>query len=211
MRSAILQAAAAELAEVGFAATTLACVALRAQTSVGNIYKYFAGKDALFAAAVPSEIGDRLRRLLQRRMQALVGVRDLRRLPSEHRYHRIAHELLQFTLRHRLQILFLLSRGEGTLYADFAEDLTTRLCRSARAYGRKTYPKARITASRRRTLQRLYRAFLSSLASILREETSAPALSRASEQYTLYHLAGLRAFFAAAERCLHDPKPMEQA
>ena len=211
MRSAILHAAAIEFAETGFAAATLSNIAQRAGTSIGNLYKYFAGKDALFATALPPEVGDTLCRLLRRRMAAAGGTRDLRRLPADHRYHQATRALQQFTLAHRAQILFLLSQGEGTSYAGFAEDLATRLARLALSYGRRTYPQVRISAARRRTLQRLYRAFLSSLASILREETSPAALLRASEQYTQYHQAGLRAFFAAAERAHRQHPKQEQA
>ncbi len=56
MRRAILAAAQAELASVGFEKTTLANVATRAGTSIGNVYKYFSGKEELFAAAVPDGI-----------------------------------------------------------------------------------------------------------------------------------------------------------
>lgn len=209
MRQAIIDAAAAEFAGVGFAAATLAQVAQRAGTSIGNVYKYFAGKDALFAAAVPDELAETLRLLLRRRMQAAIGVRDLRRLPPDHRYHRAAQDLLHFTLSHRFQILVLLSQSEGTPFAGFADDLAARLTRIALAYGRRTYPAARLSASRRRTLTRLYRGFLSALAAILREEQSAPALRRASEQYVQYHQAGLRAFFAAAERSDKAPPRRE--
>jgi AcrR family transcriptional regulator len=76
MRRAILDAAAEELAEVGFAKATLASIAARGGTSIGNVYKYFANKDELFHAAIPPDVAVELRALLRRRVQALGVERD---------------------------------------------------------------------------------------------------------------------------------------
>ena len=50
VREAILTSAAETFASVGFERATLGDIVERAGTSIGNLYKYFANKDELFAA-----------------------------------------------------------------------------------------------------------------------------------------------------------------
>lgn len=200
MRAAIVSAAAAEFAVCGVQQAPLTRIAERAGTSIGNLYKYFETKEALFRAAVPAEVADQLARLLAARVEALDGARRVGSLPRGHAYHRRSYELLQFTLQHRDPILFLLERSEGTPYAGFPDRLTRRMSRLAVQYARRAYPRARLTPDRRRALSRIYGAFLSALATVLRQERSAAAVTQGIAHLTAYHLAGLRAFFSAAER-----------
>jgi AcrR family transcriptional regulator len=200
MRRAILDAAAEELAELGFERATLASIAARGGTSIGNLYRYFESKDQLFHATIPPDLVRELGALIQNRVEALGTERDARGLGPTHPYELAAGELFQFVLPHRAKILFLLDRAEGTPYASFAEEFVQRLTKLAVAYAARTYPKAKLTAAKRRTLVRVYRAFLTTMAAILREESTERALREATAQFSTYHLAGLRAFFEAAER-----------
>lgn len=195
---AILGAAAEELAEVGFDRTTLANVASRASTSIGNVYKYFSGKDELFEATVPASVASDLSRLLRARVEALGDAREVDALPDGHPYRSTSAELFGFALAHRPVILFLLAHAERTRYAGFADEIAGELTKLAIGYVGRAYPGLALSASDRRSLGRLYRSFVVSLASCLREERSAPALERAVAQLSTYHLAGLGALFEAA-------------
>lgn len=200
MRRAILSAAAQEFADAGYERAALAKIAADAGTSIGNLYKYFASKDDLFAAAIPQRVVRELGLLLRRRVEALGGERDADALSPEHPYRLVSAELLSFAHEHRAQILFVLRHAEGTVYAAAAEELVQSLTMLALGYAKRAYRHAKMTRSRRRALVRIYRAFLVSIASILDEETTERALRETTAQLTTYHLAGLRAFFADAER-----------
>ena len=200
MRRAILDAAAEDFAELGFERATLASIASRGGTSIGNLYRYFEGKDQLFHAAIPPDIAREFGTLIQNRVESLGTERDARELGPTHPYELAAGQLFQFVLAHRAKILFLLGRAEATPYAAFAEELVQRLTKLAVAYAVRTYPEAKMTAARRRALVRVYRAYLATMAAILREEPTERALREATAQFSTYHLAGLRAFFDAAER-----------
>lgn len=199
MRRAILAAMAEELAEVGFEKTTLSSVAARAGTSIGNLYKYFDNKDQLFHEAIPRAVASELGVLVRARVEALGIERDVRSLDSAHPYELAANALFEFVLAHRAQIVFLLDRAQGTPYASFNEDLVQSLTKLAVEYVARTYPKAKLSASKRRALVRIYRGFLGTLSSILRDEPTERALREATAHFTTYHLAGLKAFFEASE------------
>jgi AcrR family transcriptional regulator len=198
VRQAILGAAANVFAEAGYEGATLSSIATRARTSVGNLYKYFTNKDELFAAAVPPKLVREIGALLRRRVEALGVAVDVNAVGASHPYHLASEELLEFTLAHRPELRFLLGRAEGTAFASFREDLVTNLTKLALGYASRAYPSAKITASRRRALARIYRAFMVSIASILANEKSDRALREAIAHHSTYHLAGLRAFIEAA-------------
>ncbi len=198
MRRAILAAAADEFADVGFDKATLASIATRARTSIGNLYKYFANKEELFHAAVPRETSRELEALVRARVEALDVERDVRLLGPSHPHAKAAEELFAFVVAHRSQIVFLLGRAEGTPYASLFEDLVQSLTRLAADYFTRAYSGSKLNAMQRRAVVRVYRAFLASMAAILREESSERALRAATAHYTTYHLAGLKAFFESA-------------
>jgi AcrR family transcriptional regulator len=206
VRVAILAAAAEELAEGGFERATLATIASRAGTSVGNLYKYFANKDELFAQAIPEGLELELRALLRIRVEALAAERDVGALSEAHPYRAVSAELLRFALAHRAELLFLLRRAHGTRYAAVSEEIARDLAKLAEGYARRAYPEIVMTAAVRRALLRIYRAFIASIASILDEETRERALRDATDRLVTYHLAGLRAFFVAEEQTKKEGK-----
>ncbi|MGB4777812.1 TetR/AcrR family transcriptional regulator, partial [Microbacterium sp.] len=61
-RAAILDAAASAFAEEPYGAVTVSSIAARASASEALIYRYFSGKDELYAAVVRLAIDDLLRR-----------------------------------------------------------------------------------------------------------------------------------------------------
>ncbi len=71
-RQSIIDAALAEFLEKGFADTAIEVVAKRAGVAKGLIYRYFAGKEALFSAVVQQEI-----------VNAHIDVDDAKRAPHE--------------------------------------------------------------------------------------------------------------------------------
>jgi AcrR family transcriptional regulator len=198
VRQAILGAARRRFAEHGVKGAALATIAADAGTSIGNLYKYFADKDELFVAAVPPELVQQLRGLLREQVESLGTERDTGRLASDHPYRRAAARSLAFSIEHRWELLMLLRHCAGTDYDSFVDDVVGDLTRLATSYARKAYPAFPVGAANARALRRIYRAWVVSIADILAEEHSARALGEATQKLTVYHLAGLRAFFITA-------------
>lgn len=200
VKTAIVTAALQEFAKVGVAGATVPVIAASAGTSVGNVYKYFANKAALFEAAIPPAFVDELRDLLRVRVEALGVEVDVRDLALSHPYRIATEELLRFALEHRPKILFLLRRAEGTEHEGFAEAIARDLSRLAQSYGVRAYPELRMDSSNQRVLDRIYRAFLEQIASVLAEEETEQGIHAAIDSLTVYHLAGLRSFFIARSK-----------
>src|SRR6185369_122767 len=105
VREAFVAAAAETFAELGFSATSMAAVAERAGSSVGNLYKYFGGKQQLFEAAVPAQFVQELLRRTRARMRALGTAKDVRELAPNSEYHALSDDLLDYCFSHRAAVV----------------------------------------------------------------------------------------------------------
>lgn len=206
IRRAIVNAAATELASVGFERTTLAGVAARAGVSVGNVYRYFGSKEELFRAAVPDELAKDVARLVQARIEALGREKDPAELAAEHPYWETVRELTTLSLEHREALLFLLSRADGTAHEGYFDERVRDLSRAALTYAGRAYPGLKVSAADQRALHRAYHAFLSGLVVTLREETRPAALEHGIARLTTYHQGGLRALFEELAEAGKEPR-----
>lgn len=196
VRAALLAAAGEAFAERGFAGAALGDIVTRADTSIGNLYKYFANKEELFAAFIPRGFTAELKQRLRAQVEALYTETDAFALGVNHPYRRASEDLLSFTIAHRPRVVFLLLRAEGTKYERVRAEVVRLLVTLALSYARATYPRLAINAAQRRALVRIYRALVVTLATILTEEQSEAALREAVALHTEYHLSGLKAFFS---------------
>ncbi|MCC6521285.1 MAG: TetR/AcrR family transcriptional regulator [Polyangiaceae bacterium] len=208
VRRRIVAAAAHLFAARGYAATTVASVAARAGTSTGNVYKYFAGKEALFDAVLPEAFARDVRRLTHARIVALGSARDVRELPRDARYHVVAGELLERCLAERERVVILLARAEGTRFARFAEDFGRALVSWALGYARRAWPEVPRSPALGFALSAVYRGYLRSLAEALMSLPSRPRAQAAIELLTTHHQGGLAQLFASLAR---GPAPRELA
>ncbi len=189
-------AAALEVfAREGFAGATMAAIAERAGVSAGNIYRYYGGKDELFYALVTDEFVAAFGSLLRRRVASLAGVADARALDPGAPFHAATRELVAFCVAHRLAIVVLLGRAEGTRHAGFAEGLVASLASLAVAHFRALDPRLRVTKTMRFSLEHIYRNLVRATAAALEAFAEGADIARAFDDYGRYHLAGLKHFF----------------
>ncbi|HYP97616.1 MAG TPA: TetR/AcrR family transcriptional regulator [Polyangiaceae bacterium] len=198
VREAILKAAAEAFAEGGFERAALSDVVDRAGTSIGNLYKYFANKDELFAEFIPRGFTTELTHRVRAQVEALRGERNVFALHAAHPYRRASEELLSFTIAHRERVVFLLLRAQGTEHERFASEVVRLLVELALGYVCTAYPSLAITPAFKRTLARIYKGFVTNLGTILAEERTEQAVRVAVASHAAYHLSGLEALFASA-------------
>jgi AcrR family transcriptional regulator len=123
VRARIEAAALRCFADRGYDGTSIAAISAAAGTAPANVYRYFASKQAVFDAVVPADLPARHDALLDSRIAALAAGRAE---PSP-----AAAELLDFWLDHRLAVVVLLDRAEGTRFADYPAGFVRRLAEHA--------------------------------------------------------------------------------
>jgi AcrR family transcriptional regulator len=196
VQQAIAGAALGVFAERGYAGATMAEIARAAGVSTGNIYRYHAGKAELLDAVVSDELVRALRRLLRRRVRALEGIDDIGKLPATAPYLLASEELLAFVIEHRLQVVILLGRAQGSRHERFSEQTVAELIALALAHFESVRPRACVTPTMRFTLDHIYRSFVGAMVGILATYDDEATIRQAVGDYAKYHLAGLRNLFA---------------
>jgi AcrR family transcriptional regulator len=195
VREAFVAAAAEAFAELGYAATSMAAVAERAGSSVGNLYKYFGGKQQLFEAAVPAELVQELQRRTRARMRALGAHKDVRELPPGAEYHALAGELLDYCLQHRAAVVVVLARAEGTPFASFAPAFVEKLVEWALDYARVPYPALKATPELRFVLRHVYASYVQAMAETLQKFPNEARARAVIALLTYQHQGGLKHLF----------------
>ena len=198
VRAGIVSAAAALFAELGYEATTMAGVAERADSSVGNVYRYFANKEELFAAVLPADFARDLQRRTRARIEALGDAKDIDQLDPGARYHILAGELLDFSIANRERVVILLGRGQGTPFASYAQDFTKQLVRQALAYLRRVWPVVPPSPALRFALRRVYEGYLASIAEAFVTFRGDEQIREAVSHLTAHHQGGLKRLFETA-------------
>lgn len=184
----------------GFQRATMAEVAQAAGVSTGNVYRYFESKDALFGALVTPDFVDAFRGLIQSRVEALAGISSLMDLSDDSPYLTVSKELLDFSIKNRLRIVILLAQASGSCYEDFLEDLAQQLMRLAIAHFTDINSAIRMSNTLFFGLEQIYRNYVSSLGNILAKYEDETEIHQAIDDYSRYHLAGLKAYFENKEQ-----------
>jgi AcrR family transcriptional regulator len=197
IRQRITQAALEAFAAHGYEGASMAAIAERAGLGTTTAYRYFAGKAELFDAVVSPELAARFEVLLDRRVKALAHVAFGQSNDDT------GEEMLRFWIEHRLAVVVLLDRAQGTAYEAFGERFVQQLVTTSIAQMRKHRPSVRVSAPARFVLQRIFEGTRRTLAAILEQHASERELRDAIEGFWSYQVPGLRGFAAWVA---HDAK-----
>lgn len=199
VRERILAAALEAFARHGFAAATMSAIAHGADMAVANLYRYYASKEDLFAAAVPEAVVARFEQLLERSIHAHARLAGLDG-PSDEA---AAEELLELWIEQRLVVVILLDRAQGSAQQGFAERFVARLLRVSLTEIRRAQPGAVVTREARLVLQQIFENTRRMIAVLLESCTEEAAIRRAVAAFRSYQVAGLGAFARALAASKH--------
>lgn len=186
----ILDAALEAFARGGYAGTSMATIARRAGISTANLYRYHAGKEALFDAVVPDRIAEEHEALIAQRVGALSEAGP-------------AEALLSFWVRHRLQVVILLDRAAGSRHEGYAERFVGQLVALGLQQLGARVPGG-LTGADRLVLRVIFDNTRRAIVSILAACDDEAQLRHAIEAFWSYQLPGLQGF---VERVVHGSTP----
>lgn len=192
VREKVLLAAQEVFAEAGYRGATMAHIAERAGVSTGNIYRYFAHKDALFDAVLPDEFAARFLALVRKRVQALLIAEELTQLDREAQAR--AEELLRFWVEHRLRVITLLDRAQDSRHEGFADVFVRELMRPSLAKLRAEAAGERLSPRAHFVLETIFRNTVRTIVAILESSADPAEIREAFAGFWSYQLAGLAGF-----------------
>jgi len=197
LERSILAAGARVFARDGFNKARLTDIATEAGTVVGNLYRYFPGKEALFCAVVPRSLAARLLLLLRERARELRGFADWSRADASGSAK--ARELLEFWTAYRLETVILLGGAAGSPLA-FVRGLVVRELTRLAA---KSPAASRGDAASRAALLVINQVFVNTvdmIVAILREREDPQEIALAFAAFWRFQLSGLRSLLADADQ-----------
>lgn len=187
----LLRAAESVFAESGYEGSTVAAIAQRAGISAGNVYRYFDSKDALFQAVISDDFADTFKRLLHRRVSALLDATDLTKLP--HDAEQKAEALLQLWITQRLKVVILLDRAKGSRFASFGQDFVDELVKLTKTNLRRQTGR-KVTDIEELVLSTIFQNTRRSIVAILERYEQESQIRSAIAAFWSYQLAGLAGF-----------------
>ena len=104
--------------------------------------------------------------------------------------------MLDFWARHRLEVVILLDRAQGTAQASFGERFVDALVALTVRQLRRAHPGVRLGAESRFVVRRIFENTRSTLASILEHHPDEREMRAAVVAFWSYQIAGLRGFAA---------------
>lgn len=189
IRFKILDAATRAFVEAGYQGATVSDIARLAGVAVGNIYRYFGGKEELFKAVVTAEFAEKLLVLLRENIKTLSRAgndADLDDAALD-----AQEQLLAFWIAHRRQVIIILDRCKGTEFEGFANQFVEIMVTLALTHARDLGNQADLAPDMQFVLQTVFRNTVKVIVSILEHYEQEEDIRNAFRLFSRYQLDGL--------------------
>ena len=191
VRARILRAGLEVFAAQGYLGATMNAIAEQAELGAASLYRYFPSKAELFEAAITPDLAAQFERLMQQRVRALAEQSSKAPFKPNQDY---GAEMLDFWLEHRLAVVVLLDRAQGSSYEHYGERFVALLLKSTLEQIRNAGSNVQITAAARLVLTRIFENTRTTLATILAHSDNPRVLREAIEAFWSYQIPGLHGF-----------------
>jgi len=190
VRERIVDAAEGVFAQRGYVGATMAQIAKQAGLSTGNLYRYFANKEALFEHMLGEDFVREFERLLDLRVAALART-DLANLSTEAKG--ADEAMLRFWFDHRLRVVVLLDRADGSRHEGFGARFVARLVGLTEAQFEEDLG-GPVPEAARFMLQQIFQTSRRAVVAILERYETETELRTAFAAFRSYQLAGIAGF-----------------
>ena len=191
VRARILRAGLEVFAAQGYLGATMNAIAEQAELGAASLYRYFPSKAELFEAAITPDLAAQFERLMEQRVRALAEQSSKAPFKPNQDY---GAEMLDFWLEHRLAVVVLLDRAQGSSYEHYGERFVALLLKSTLEQIRNAGSNVQITAAARLVLTRIFENTRTTLATILAHSDNPRVLREAIEAFWSYQIPGLHGF-----------------
>lgn len=191
VRDRIVASAETVFARDGFLSAKMADIATGAGVSAGNLYRYFPGKDALFDAVIDPQFVARFDDLLDRRVHSLANIGDRDALSGNDDAAAAAEDMLRFWIAHRLRVVVLLDRCEGSPFSGFGQRFVDRLVTMGVGHIQRLRGDDTIAELVPFTLTTVFHTSRRAVVSILETYSTEPEIRAAFTAFWSFQLAGL--------------------
>lgn len=198
IRARIVAAAQVVFAAHGYQDAKMATIAEEAELSAGNLYRYFKGKAELFDAVIDPDFVHRFDTLLEARVEALTS--DAQALMPAATTQLDAERLLGFWVEHRLRVVILLDRAQGSRHANYGDRFVERLVAMTTRHLERRRGGGPLPEVVSLTLDTIFHTSRRAVVTILERYDEPEDIRRGFEAFWSFQLPGLAAFEAWVTR-----------
>ena len=191
VKKQISDAAERMFAKVGYKKATVGMIANEAGVATGNIYKYYANKEALFNSIITTEFVEEFKLLTRNRVSVLNDPSTSETVRSIEAG--AAGDLLRFWIENRLKVVIILSKAEGSKYESFAKEYIQSMTQQTMENLPAAYPNLKNTDVFRFTFNNMLRNTVRGVVSILETFEEEEQIVEAFVTGWAYHYAGINA------------------
>lgn len=193
IRAKMVDAALSAFAEDGWEASSMADIARRADVSVGNLYRYYAGKEELLDAAISAEAAAELEDLAARKIRAMGG-RALDSDEGKATEEKERAALIAGLMEKRRELSFLCGGAEGSPREGFPRRFAEALAAEFRTYALAVgADHAKLnTPLAEKLLLAIYENLTFAAREVFRAAQTEAELATALETLIAYHMAGVK-------------------
>ena len=191
VKKQISDAAERMFAKVGYKKATVGMIANEAGVATGNIYKYYANKEALFNSIITTEFVEEFKLLTRNRVAVLNDPSTSEAVRSIEAG--AAGDLLRFWIENRLKVVIILSKAEGSKYESFAKEYIQSMTQQTMENLPAAYPNLKNTDVFRFTFNNMLRNTMRGVVSILETFEKEEQIVEAFVTGWAYHYAGINA------------------
>lgn len=190
VREQILKAALEVFSEQGFLKTRMNDIALKAEVSTGNLYRYYQSKEEIFNHVISPEFPKQFLSFFRKRVKALEALPDWTTADAYN--DKSAEALLDFMINNRELSLILLKGSEGTPYSEVREALVNELTETATKFVKDQRKKKNPIMSAF-IVKEIFANTISTMTNTLQSHDDPTIIKETFNSFWRYHLAGLKA------------------
>lgn len=187
VKESIDSAALTVFASKGYRDAKITDISDYANISVGNIYKYYKSKEAIFLSVVPERFIESVKEVLLKKI-VIASEKNLKLLENIEDFWLNNQEIIEFLVKNRERVLIVLKNNRGTKYENTKEELVDFLINAVRETINLNHEKK---SNIDFILKIIYSSLIDITLRVLEERASLEAVKESLLEINTYHLFGI--------------------
>lgn len=187
VKESIDSAALTVFASKGYRDAKITDISDYANISVGNIYKYYKSKEAIFLSVVPEHFIEAVKEVLLKKI-VIASEKNLKLLENIEDFWLNNQEIIEFLVKNRERVLIVLKNNRGTKYENTKEELVDFLINAVRETITLNHEKK---SNIDFILKIIYSSLIDITLRVLEERASLEEVKESLLEINTYHLFGI--------------------
>ena len=180
-------------AEKGYENTSISDIAAKANISVGNIYRYYKGKDEIFYTIVPEDFIIGLKATLLSKIASAKDIADSG--GNSHLFSLINDEFIALMVSNREIVLIILMGAKGTRYESVKDEVTNYLIKVVKENYSGKDNRIIYDSNHDLVIKMIYMNLLEMIMNILKLSNDLSEMQKSLHVINSYHLFGVTNLF----------------